>query len=76
LSLPSERILCLREDLRQRRYQLTHDLAHVLRRKLALLPAPLLAPSLLSAPAGIISECAKRLLTAILPICWLPICWP
>jgi hypothetical protein len=57
----AERILCLREDLRQRRYQLTHDLVHVLLRKLALLAAPLLAPShRLPAPAG--------LLTAVLPI--------
>jgi hypothetical protein len=68
LCLSAERILCLRQDLRQRRYQLTHDLVHVLWRKLALLAAPLLAPSLLSAPAGIISESAKGLLTAILSV--------
>src|SRR6266702_1058108 len=61
----AERILCLREHLRQRRYQLTHDLVHVLLRKLALLAAPLLAPShRLPAPAGAISECAEGLLTA------------
>jgi hypothetical protein len=65
----AERILCLREDLRQRRYQLTHDLVHVLLRKLALLAAPLLAPShRLPARAGVISECAEGLLTAVLPI--------
>src|SRR6266700_3695871 len=65
----AERILCLREHLRQRRYQLTHDLAHVLLRKLALLAAPLLAPShRLPAPAGVISKSAKGLLTAVLPI--------
>jgi hypothetical protein len=57
----AERILCLREDLRQRRYQLTHDLVHVLLRKLALLAAPLLAPSH-RLPA------AEGLLTAVLPI--------
>ena len=56
----AERILCLREDLRQRRYQLTHDLVHVLLRKLALLAAPLLAPSHRLPAEG--------LLTAVLPI--------
>ena len=64
----AERILCLREHLRQRRYQLTHDLVHVLLRKLALLAAPLLAPSHRLPPAGAISECAEGLLTAVLPI--------
>jgi len=61
----TERILCLRQDLRQCRYQLTHDLVHVLLRKLALLAAPLLTHRL-PAPAEALSECAKRLLTAVL----------
>jgi hypothetical protein len=63
----AERILCLREDLRQRRYQLTHDLVYVLLRELALLATPLLTPShRLPAPAEAMSECTKGLLTAVL----------
>ena len=38
-------------------------------RELALLAAPLLAPShRLPAPAGVVSECAEGLLTTVLPI--------
>src|SRR5882724_4160425 len=56
-------------DLRNDGQDLPHDFVHVLLRKLALLAAPLLAPShRLPAPGGVISECAEGLLTAVLPI--------
>jgi len=46
------RLLCLGQNLRQRRHQLPYHLIHILRRKLALLTAPLLPPlRLLLAPA-------------------------
>src|SRR6266436_5919975 len=68
--------LCLRQYLRQHRYQLTHNLVHILLRKLALLQAaPLLAPRLrLRTPAGAVSKCADGRLTTILILAvWLAI---
>ena len=69
-------LLCLRQDLRQRRHQLPYHLIHILLRKLALLlTAPLSPLRLLLAPAlgCIVSERADAGLTAILAV-WLAIC--
>ena len=68
------RLLCLRQDLRQRRHQLPYHLIHILLRKLALLlTAPLSPLRLLLAPAERGDAGLTAILAVLLAICRLPL---